>query len=182
MSVLYSNNLKNSVKTFCCECNKVVTLTGLKEHILSHNKMTVKDYKQLYGNPRTQIIQLAYHKCGLCKKDVLLDSSTIEQHFSKFHQMEFAAYFTKFLSVLPMEKNEVIIRCDQCSKTFKRNIQLRAHSKRHQLSDIRDVELHGFNSVEPMKKGLGLNKLIQTFETAINREKQAFNQFLKLTY
>ena len=95
--------------------------------------------------------------------------------------MEFAAYFTKFLPV-PMENNEVIIRCDQCSKTFKRNIQLRAHSKRHKLVDIEDVQFHGFNSIEPMKKGQGLDKLIQTFEIAINREKQAFHQFLKLTY
>ena len=180
MSVLYSNNLKNSVKTFCCECNKAVTLTGLKEHILSHNKMTVKDYKQLYGNPRTQIIYLVYHQCGLCGEDLLLDHKVLEKHVRRSHQVEFKAYCSKFLPAAEQNKT-VIIRCDQCSKTFKRNIQLKAHKKRHVGIKIYE-EFHGFKSTESTKKKQILDEHIKCIETSIHREMQAFQQFLKLVY
>ena len=181
MSVSYSNSMVDAVKTFCCECDKVVTLTGLDEHILTHNKMTVKKYKQLYGNPRTQIIQLVYHRCELCAEDVLMDFSIMEKHVRSFHQMKFAEYCSKYLSA-PQENNPVIIRCHQCSKTFKRNIQLKAHSKRHDMSHTDEVGFHGFRSIEPMKKEQHLTELINTFETSIHREKQAFQQLLKLAY
>ena len=131
MSSTYSNNMVDSVKTFCCHCDKVVTLSGLEEHILSHDKMTIKDYK------RTQITQLVFHKCGLCAEEWLLDANIIAKHVKKCHQMEFNAYSIKFLSAAK-DSSGVVIQCDKCSKTFKRNIQLKAHSKRHNMSNVED--------------------------------------------
>ena len=40
MALKYSNNMDDSVKTFCCECDKVVTISELEEHILIH-KMSI---------------------------------------------------------------------------------------------------------------------------------------------
>ena len=86
MSLKYSNNMDDSVKTFCCECDKVVPLSGLEEHILVH-KMSIKMYRQAYGDPRTEIIRPVYHKFGLCAKDLLLDSSIIKKQ-KNCHMME----------------------------------------------------------------------------------------------
>ena len=177
----YSNSMGDSVKTFCCHCDKVVTLSGLEEHILSHNKMTIKEYKKLYGNPRTQITKPVFHKCGLCTEELLLDANIIAKHVKKCHQMEFNAYSIKFLSTA-RESSGVVIRCDKCSKTFKRNIQLKAHSKRHNLSNNEDVGFSGFKTHEPRGEKQCLDELIKTFETEIHRERQAFQQFLNLVY
>ena len=176
----FSNNLDDSVKTFCCECDKAVTISGLEEHTKSHHKMTVKKYKQLYGNPRTQIIYLVYHQCGLCGEDLLLDHKVLEKHVKRCHQVEFKEYCSKFMPAVK-ENKTVIIRCDQCSKTFKRNIQLKAHQKRHAGIKI-DEEFHGFKSTESTKKKQILDEHIKCIETSIHREKQAFQQFLKLVY
>ena len=177
----YSNNMVDSVKTFCCECAKVVTISGLEEHILSHNKMTIKEYRRSYGNPRTQIIQLVFHNCGLCTQDVLLDSNSIEKHVKNFHQMGFIAYSSKYLAAAK-ENSRVIIQCSQCFKTFKRNIQLKAHSKRHTMSDIDSVGFYGFKGIGHHEKKQCLDELIKTMDTTSHKEKQAFQQLLKLTY
>jgi hypothetical protein len=103
-----------------------VTWLSLEEHILSHNKMTIKEYKKLYGIPRTQITQFVFHKCGICTEELLLDVNIITKHVKKCHQMKFNAYSVKFLSAAK-DISGVIIRCDKCCKTFKRNIQLKAH-------------------------------------------------------
>ena len=41
LAKIYSNSLYDSVKTFCCSCDKVVTISGLEEHNQSHHKMTI---------------------------------------------------------------------------------------------------------------------------------------------
>ena len=181
LSITYSNNLDDLVKTFCCECDKAVTISGLEDHIQTHHKMTIKEYKQLYGNPRRQIIQLVYHQCGLCEQDILLDCNMLEKHVRRSHEMEFREYSAKFLSAINDNK-PVIIRCDKCSKTFKKNIQLKAHMKRHNSERLDVEEFHGFPGTESSKKKQTLDEHIKCFETAIHREKQAFQQFLKLVY
>jgi hypothetical protein len=180
LSCRYSNSLGDSIKTFCCECDKAVTISGLEEHTQSHHKMTIKEYKQLYGNPRTQIIHIVYHQCGLCRDDLLLDHNVLEKHVKRCHQVEFKEYCNKFLPSVE-ENKTVIIRCDQCSKTFKRNIQLRAHKKRHVAAKT-DEEFHGFKSTESSKRKQILDGHIKCMDIAIHREKQAFHQFLKLVY
>ena len=178
MSLKYSNNLDDSVKIFCCECDKVVTFAGLEEHILIH-KMSIKMYRQLYGEPKTQIIRPVYHKCGLCAKDLLLAESIIKKHVKNCHLMEFTDYSGKFLGTA---KNNigVTIRCDQCSKTFKRNIQLKAHSKRHLQSQVEEAGFCGFKSIDQDEKKQHLDILIKSMATSIHREKQAIHQFLNL--
>ena len=176
LSIIYSNNLCDSVKTFCCSCDKVVTISGLEDHTQSHHKMTVEEYKPLYGNPKTQIIKLVFHQCGLCSEDMLMDCHVMEKHVKKVHQMEFKQYCNKFMPNVS-EHKELIIKCDKCSKTFKKNIQLKAHSKRHN-----SAKCHGFESSVSKNRNHKLDLHIKLFEAAIHRETQAFRQFLTLTY
>ena len=181
LALVYSNNLSDNVKTFCCQCDKVVTLSGLEDHIKVHSKMTMKEYKELYGDLKRQIIKPVYHNCGLCSKDLLLDSSVIKNHLRKKHQEGFASYCKKFMTPAK-EENGIIIKCDKCSKPFKRNIQLKAHSKRHNMSDMDNVMFRGFEITDTEHKMGSLDKLIKVMETSLRREKQAFQQLLSLTY
>ena len=150
---VFSNDPAKSVKTFCCLCDQVVTVSGLRKHVKAHHKITLTQYKELYGDHRKQIIQLVYHRCAFCKKSILLDTDIMSKHLKKAHQASYKEYLVKYMvnqengeihrtvvetrNMLGGRPNTspVTIRCDQCGKTFRQNIQLKIHKKKH-LSSV----------------------------------------------
>ena len=152
---LFSNDPSKSCKTFCCSCDQVITLSGLRKHVKSRHQMTHTEYKEMYGNPRKQIIQLVYHKCGFCQQSVLLDTDDLSKHLKKSHQASYKEYIVRYMTnqqnnvpttklqnvnekkVDPVKQTKetplVIIRCDECPKTFKQNIQLKVHKRKHSV-------------------------------------------------
>ena len=51
--------------------------------------MTLTEYKELYGNPRMQIIQLVFHMCAFCGKSVLFDTDTMSKRMKKIHKTSY---------------------------------------------------------------------------------------------
>ena len=99
----YSNRLADCVKIFCCECDQVVTLSGVRKHLAGVHKMVMTEYRQLYGNPEKQIIRMVYHSCKVCRKDVVLDYLQLGKHLKKAHKIKGAAvteYNNKYLEML----------------------------------------------------------------------------------
>ena len=99
----YSNNLIDCVKTFCCECDQVINLSGLRKHLLNKHKVNAKDYVKVYGNPKMQVIQMVYHKCGLCKKTIVLDYDVLVKHLKLAHKIKGKAvtdYNNSFLKMI----------------------------------------------------------------------------------
>ena len=142
-SKVFSNDVRKSCKTFCCECDKVVTLSGMRKHVKTWHQMTFTAYKELYGNPRMQIIQLVYHKCAFCKSSILFDTDDMSKHMKKKHHTSYKEYIIRYMTkpqskspvaqlptevkkkevepiekeVVPIEKKSTpvlsVIRCDQ---------------------------------------------------------------------
>ena len=99
----YSDKLADCVKTFCCECDQVVALSGIRKHLSGVHKMTLTEYRGLYGNPEKQIIRMVFHSCGVCKKDVVLDYLQLVKHLRKEHSIKgkaFTEYNNKFLKMI----------------------------------------------------------------------------------
>ena len=69
---VFSEDPNMTCKNFCCLCDRVVPLSSMKNHTKSQHKVTLTEYKALYGNPKKQIIKLVYHRCVLCKSSVCL--------------------------------------------------------------------------------------------------------------
>jgi hypothetical protein len=57
---VYSYSLSGSDKMFCCECDQVVILSGLRKHLQRVHQQGIAQYRELYGDPATQIIQLVH--------------------------------------------------------------------------------------------------------------------------
>ena len=161
--------LKSLARPFCCECDKVVTLSGMRKHVKTWHQMTFTQYNNIYGNPRMQIIHLVYHKCAYCQSSIVLDSEDLSKHLKKKHQTSYKEYIIRYMAKAQpqnsgatphkntaslnqdsatqhqntatlhqnttMEKTSksysVVIRCDQCPRTFKLNIQLKIHKRKH---------------------------------------------------
>ena len=99
---LFSNSLVNCVKTFCCECDKPVNLSGLSKHLVkNHKHLTNMQYKQLHGDPQDQIIQMIFHKCGLCKKDIVNDYIALMKHLKGQHKTSMAKYSSEHMTKDP---------------------------------------------------------------------------------
>ena len=173
----FSNSLEDSVKTFCCECGSVTPITGLDEHIATH-KMDMEMYRRLYGSPFSQIIELVYHKCGLCYKDLLMDVKSIKRHIEVSHQLHYEDYSGKFFTK-PIKR--IAISCSHCGKSFNKNIQLKVHLKRHVgHSQSEERAFHGFETVTSNKKTL--LKMVNLMEITLETEKWGFQQRLKQLY
>jgi hypothetical protein len=89
---VYSNNLSDSVKTFCCECDQVVNLSGLRKHLQRVHQQSIAQYRELYGDPATQIIQLVHHTCTICSQDLVLDYDVLLRHLRTVHRTSLAQY------------------------------------------------------------------------------------------
>ena len=174
----YSNYQEDFIKTFCCECGKVVSISGLEKHLFTHAGMNIEQYKQLYGNPLSQIIDPVYHKCGLCSQDLLLDMDIITNHVKGSHQVNYQRYSIKFIQ-LSKDHQKILIPCDQCGKAFDKNVQLKAHKKRHSLKKD-TTPFHGFEAVS--KKKDSLKKMINLMESTLSSEKWGFQLHLRQTY
>ena len=142
---VFSNDPSMICQTFCCLCDKVVPMSSMKSHVKTWHKMTIKEYKDLFGHPKKQILHSVYHTCALCKTTVLFDPDEMYKHLKRKHQISYKVYSTQYLgqqqerisTSQPKNRGKnkdlslVVIRCDQCDKTFTQNIQLNFHKKKH---------------------------------------------------
>ena len=88
---IYSNNMSDCIKTFCCECDEVVNMSGLRKHLRRHG-MSLVEYRNLYGDHYTQVIQMVFHTCIYCKEDIVLDYDTLKKHLRIVHRLTIAGY------------------------------------------------------------------------------------------
>merc|ERR1712086_1015917 len=62
-----------------------------------HN-IPIKEYSELHGSPRSNIIRQVWHKCELCQEDFLLDSDEVHKH-AMGHRMTLREYNAKFIAL-----------------------------------------------------------------------------------
>ena len=103
MNRVYSNRMEDSVKTFCWECDQAISLSGLTKHLRGVHKKSVVDYREMYGEPKKQLLRLVHHKCGVCQEDILLDYLVLVKHLRKAHNIRGAAtseYNSKYMDMI----------------------------------------------------------------------------------
>ena len=111
----YSNQLTDCVKIFCGVCDQVINLSGLRKHLIKLHKMGTSKYSQLYGNPKTQIIKMMYHQCGICRQDVVLDYDALSKHLKNVHKLTgkgASEYNSQHLKMIRVSKSMRAIRAE----------------------------------------------------------------------
>ena len=61
-----------------------VGLTAMRGHTWSAHSVSIAEYKDKFGNHRAQIIQMVYHKCGLCQEVASQHSTGLNINFHFF--------------------------------------------------------------------------------------------------
>ena len=115
---MYSNRMEDSVKTFCWECDQAISLSGLTKHLRGVHKKSVVEYREMYGEPKKQLLRLVHHKCGVCNEDILLDYLVLVKHLRKAHNIRGSAtseYNSKYMDMIQpkirkMKSNETPVK------------------------------------------------------------------------
>ena len=95
---MFSNTLTNCVKMFCGECDQVVNVSNLRRHLRRDHDKTIAEYRTAYGDPQTQIIQMVYHTCVLCRRAVVLDYDILLHHLRLEHSTNLAKYGSQHMA------------------------------------------------------------------------------------
>ena len=92
----YSNNMADCCTHKCHICGKLIALTTMRAHTKRDHNLAIKLYIEKYGNFRTQLAKVVYHKCGVCKEEMLLDGDELHKHCNR-HKIKMKEYTAKFL-------------------------------------------------------------------------------------
>ena len=144
----FSNEMKNACKTVCLACNSPVPLTSLREHTRRKHNLPIEDYRKRYGNPKDNILEIIYHKCGICARPILLNSDDIAFHLRRFHKISHKEYNAKYMVMVvkkkSKEKEEVKICKKQKSSAGK--VQLNIHkqdiSLDERIKSLKEVDIN----------------------------------------
>ena len=95
----FSNDMVDACRTLCKVCQQPITLNYLRTHSKNTHKLSISKYKEMFGNHRdeNQILQVMYHKCGICEEEMLLDADNIHLHVKRYHKIELSEYNAKFI-------------------------------------------------------------------------------------
>ena len=105
-SVRFSNNLKDAVRTICQVCQISVTLLTMRSHTRNKHNMDIKEYRNEFGDPMNQMVEVVKHRCGICNEELLLHCDAITPHVKK-HNITHSEYTKKYM-VLSNNKNPKI--------------------------------------------------------------------------
>ena len=108
-TIKFSNNTKDTVQTICQICTNAMSFTNMRSHTKNVHKTSITDYKKKHGQLIDHIVELVYHKCGVCEKAILLDGDTIAPH-AKRHGMSHRDYSAKYMILSKGTTNTVEVK------------------------------------------------------------------------
>ena len=91
----FSNDISEAVQTTCKSCQLTISLTDMQIHTRKSHNMSITEYTGVYG--QMEIVDLVYHKCGLCSFVMIMDKKTIMNHVRK-HGFTFSNYGIAFIT------------------------------------------------------------------------------------
>ena len=97
-----SNRTSDYNKTACKVCGKKIALGVMRNHTKVFHQMTITEYKENFQQHYYTVDEPIFHRCGLCKVIVLLDSDSIAMHLrnnSGTHGLTHSEYNQKFLNL-----------------------------------------------------------------------------------
>ena len=98
MGKVFSNDMTDACRTVCKICERQVTLNFMRTHAKNKHKMTIREYKNKFGNHRKQIVNVVYHKCALCCAEIILDADSIDKHVRRHHQTSLKDYNSRYIT------------------------------------------------------------------------------------
>ena len=102
----FSNNLKDAVRTICQVCQASVTLLTMRSHTRNKHNMDIKEYRNVFGDPKNQMVEVVKHRCGICSEELLLHCDVISPHVKK-HKITHSEYTKKYMVLINNKKPKI---------------------------------------------------------------------------
>ena len=105
----FSNSTSDYCRTTCKICGKVSLISNMRTHSKEKHSMVITEYKKKYNQEFYDIVEKVFHKCGICKLPLLLDSDVVAAHLTgnkTTHNMTHKEYNMKFMVLKNQMKNQ----------------------------------------------------------------------------
>ena len=106
-NIRYSNHMKDNVQSYCQICKVPQNFSKMRSHTKAKHRISITDYKKKYGELIDNIVETVYHKCGICKKAILLDGDILATH-ARLHRISHKAYSDKYITLRKQEDKKCI--------------------------------------------------------------------------
>ena len=106
-TIRYSNHMKDNVQSNCQICKIPQDFCKMRSHTKSKHNIAITDYKKKYGEIIDNIVETVYHKCGICKRAILLDGDILATH-ARLHRISHKAYSDKYITLRKQEDKQCL--------------------------------------------------------------------------
>ena len=105
----FSNSTSDYCRTTCKICGKVSLISNMRIHTKEKHSMVITEYKKKYNQEFYDIVEKVFHRCGICKLPLLLDSDVVAAHLNgnkTTHNLTHKEYNMKFMVLKNHMKNQ----------------------------------------------------------------------------
>ena len=105
----FSNSTSDYCRTTCKICGKVSLISNMRTHTKEKHSMVITEYKKKYNQEFYDIVEKVFHRCGICKLPLLLDSDVVAAHLNgnkTTHNLTHKEYNMKFMVLKNQMKNQ----------------------------------------------------------------------------
>merc|ERR1712129_167112 len=97
----FSDNTADNCKTTCKVCGDVFPLTTMRNHTKAKHSMPITEYKAKFQQQFFDILEVVFHRCGVCSLPIILDSDSLASHLNSnraTHRLSHREYNDSFLN------------------------------------------------------------------------------------
>merc|ERR1712129_35197 len=97
----FSDNTTDNCKTACKVCGDVFPLTTMRNHTKAKHSMPITEYKAKFQQQFFDILEVVFHRCGVCSLPIILDGDSLASHLNSnraTHCLSHREYNDSFLN------------------------------------------------------------------------------------
>lgn len=78
----------------------------MRSHTRNKHNMDIKEYRNEFGDPMNQMVEVVKHRCGICNEELLLHCDAITPHVKK-HNITHSEYTKKYMVLSNNKKPKI---------------------------------------------------------------------------
>lgn len=138
-----SDKTEDFVRSVCQICWNQIKISQMRSHVRYNHDVTIKEYRERFGDPEDDFVEMVYHQCKLCQKVILHCGDALLFNVRCKHKMTYANYVGNIMEKIIRGKNikeDIATEKNQTDKKIK-------NTSRVSQNKVNKREIQNFNKV-----------------------------------